>query len=166
MFVTFMPLAMKRQGMTTTHVGFVFAIQTLTNALSRYPSGWLCDRVADRGRLVAFGLAVFFLALGAFGPCASVGPLMAVAALMGGSMGVAYTVICALIADVVSREVRGLAMGCYNTCVYFGMMLSSAGMGPIIRAEGFRAGFFIVGAMGVVVLLLFKAVYRHHPATC
>jgi hypothetical protein len=42
----------------------------------------------------------------------------------------------------------------------FGMMLSSVGMGPIIRSEGFRVGFFLNGATGVLVLVLFRFLYR------
>ncbi len=164
MFVTFMPLYIRSLGMTTGQVGFVFATQALSNALSRLPSGRLCDRVADRSLLVTAGLAVFALALAAFGLCHSLGALMAVASVMGISMGVAFTVICALIADIVPRELRGLAMGCYNTCIYAGMMLSSIGMGTVIRSEGFKVGFFLVGAIGVMVTLLFRILYRHQAA--
>lgn len=160
MFVTFMPLYIRSQGMHSGHVGFVFAAQSLANAVSRLPSGKLSDRVADRSRLVAGGLAVFAVALAAFGLCRSVVPLMGVAALMGMSMGVAFTAVSALIADVVPREQRGLAMGCYNTCVYAGMMLCAAGMGAVIREEGFRTGFFLNGVVGLATLILFVALYR------
>ena len=160
MFITFMPLYIRSLGMNTGAVGFVFATQALANALSRLPSGRLCDRLPDRSILVTGGLAIFALALASFGLCHSVLSLMGVAAVMGVSMGVSFTVICALIADVVPREMRGLAMGCYNTCVYAGMMLSSVGMGPIIRSEGFRVGFFLNGATGVMVLVLFRFLYR------
>ncbi|HEY6008427.1 MAG TPA: MFS transporter [Geobacteraceae bacterium] len=167
MFVTFMPLYIRSLGMNTGAVGFVFASQALANALSRLPSGRLCDRVADRSILVTCGLALFALALAAFGFCRSVVSLMAVAAVMGISMGTAFTVICALIADAVPREMRGLAMGCYNTCVYAGMMLCSVGMGMIIKAEGFRFGFSLSGAVAVVVLFLFRFLYRRQtPAGC
>lgn len=165
MFITFMPLYIRSQGMPTGHVGLVFAAQALANAFSRLPSGRLCDRVADRSILVTYGLAVFALALAAFGLCSSVASLMAVAAVMGVSMGFAFTVICAMIVDVVPREMRGLAMGCYNTSVYAGMMLCSVGMGPVIKAEGFKAAFFLSGVIGVVVLLLFMTMYRRQPAT-
>lgn len=164
MFVTFMPLYIRSQGMHIGHVGLVFAAQSLANALSRLPTGRLSDRVADRSVLVTVGLAGFALALAAFGLCRSVLPLMGVAALMGMSMGVAFTAVGALIAEVVPREQRGLAMGCYNTCVYAGMMLCAAGMGPVIREEGFRVGFFLNGAVGVAVLLLFVTLYQRRPA--
>ncbi len=160
MFVTFMPLYIQSQGMHTGQVGLVFATQALSNALSRLPSGRLSDRVADRSILVAVGLAFFAVALAAFGLCHTVVALMATAAAMGMSMGVAFTVISALIADAVPREMRGLAMGCYNTCVYAGMMLSSFCMGTVIKGEGFSAAFFLIGVVGVIVLFLFRFLYR------
>lgn len=160
MFVTFMPLYIRSQGMHSGHVGFVFAAQALANAISRLPSGKLSDRVADRSILVTGGLAVFALALAAFGLCRSVVPLMGAAAVMGVSMGVAFTAVCALIADVVPREQRGLAMGCYNTSVYAGMMVCAASMGPVIQQRGFQTGFFLNGAVGVATLLLFTTLYR------
>ncbi len=160
MFVTFMPLYISSLGMHTQEIGFVFATQALANALSRLPSGRLCDRVADRSLLVTGGLTVFGLSMAAFGLCHSVLTLVATAALMGLSMGTAFTVICALIADVVPREMRGLAMGCYNTSVYAGMMLCSLGIGPIIKAHGFRPAFLVVGTGVVVTLLFFNRLYH------
>jgi len=160
MFVTFMPLYIRSQGLDTGAVGFVFAAQALANALSRLPSGRLCDRVADRSTLVICGLTLFSLALAAFAACSSVVSLMAAAAVMGMSMGVAITVACALIADVVPRELRGLAMGCYNTSVYFGMMMSSVGMGSVIKVAGFKVGFFLSGVVVLAAMIIFRSLYR------
>ncbi len=165
MFVTFMPLYIRSLGMHSAHVGFVFAAQALANALSRLPSGRLSDRLADRRILVSGGLAVFAVALAAFGICRSIGELMAVAALMGVSMGIAFTSIGALIADVVPRELRGLAMGCYNTCVYAGMMLSAAGMGGVIEGAGFRTAFILNGLAGTIVVFLFALLYSSPAET-
>ena len=105
------------------------------------------------------------MALACFGLCHTVASLMTTAAVMGISLGITFTVICALIVDIVPIELRGLAMGCYNTSVYAGMMLSSVGMGPVIRVRGFRVGFFLFGAVGVAVLFLFRFLYcRHNDA--
>jgi MFS transporter, DHA1 family, multidrug resistance protein len=160
MFVTFMPLYIRSQGMATGGVGMVFATQALANALSRLPSGKLCDRLADRSILVTGGLSLFAVAVACFCFCHSVASLMAVAAVMGMSMGVAFTVVCALIADSVPRELRGLAMGCYNTCVYAGMMICSIGMGGVIRARGYGFGFLVTGGAVLAVMLLFRFLYR------
>lgn len=160
MFVTFMPLYIRSQGMGTWQVGTVFATQALANALSRLPSGRLYDRIKDKSVLVVCGLAIFAAALIIFQFCGSLAPLVAVAAVMGVSMGVAFTVIGALIADVVPRSLRGLAMGCYNTSVYAGMMMSSIGLGHVIRQWGFKTGFLVSGTAVAAVLVLFRGLYH------
>jgi MFS family permease len=73
----------------------------------------------------------------------------------GASMGLAFTSVGALIAEVVSLESRGLAMGGYNTCIYFGMMASSASMGGIIRKIGFEGGFFITAVINLFLVGFF-----------
>jgi len=50
-------------------------------------------------------------------------------------------------------------MGCYNTCVYLGMMLCAVGMGMVIRAYGYPAGFYLTGTIIFLALLLFVLVY-------
>jgi sugar phosphate permease len=70
-------------------------------------------------------------------------------------MGLAFTSIGALIAEVVPQESRGLAMGGYNTCIYFGMMLSSALMGPVIKVIGFESAFVITAGVNFVFIGFF-----------
>lgn len=62
---------------------------------------------------------------------------------LGVSMGLAFTSTGAMIAEVVPADVRGAAMGGYNTFIYFGMMLSAGAMGGVIQLAGFGAGFSI-----------------------
>jgi MFS family permease len=78
----------------------------------------------------------------------------------GTSMGLAFTSVGALIAEVVPLESRGLAMGGYNTCIYFGMMLSSASMGAIIRNIGFEHGFFITAVVNLILVGFFYLLMR------
>jgi MFS transporter, DHA1 family, multidrug resistance protein len=65
------------------------------------------------------------------------------------SMGVAFTSIGALIAETVEPRYRGLAMGGYNGCIYFGLMAGSMGMGPLIEAVGFSRGFLLTGLVNM-----------------
>jgi len=160
MFVTFMPLYMKGMGMHTVQVGYVFTAQAFANALSRLPTGRLSDRIRNKGVLISSGLALFSLALAALAVSRSLTTLIFVAVIMGIGMGVAFTVICAQIAELVPAEMRGLAVGCYNTCVYTGMMLSSVVMGPVIQETGFANAFLLNGAAGAVVLCLFIHLFR------
>jgi MFS family permease len=75
--------------------------------------------------------------------------------LLGISMGLAFTSVGALIAEVVDQESRGLAMGGYNTCIYFGMMLSSALMGGIIQKIGFENSFHLTGLLNFLLIGFF-----------
>jgi MFS family permease len=164
MFITFMPLYIRSYGMHSGDVGFVFASQALANALSRLPSGRMIDRMKDSSAIVAAGMLVFASALAAFALCHSLSPMMAMAAIMGGSMGIVFTAVCALIADSVPRQLRGLAMGCYNTSVYAGMMLSAAVLGKVISGAGFASAFGLTGIVGLIAMALFMGLFRSSGA--
>jgi MFS family permease len=159
MFISFMPLYIHGLGLPTTAVGLVCALQALANALARIPAGRLCDRVDDRRFPVFWGMTMFSLAMACFGLCTNLVQLLFAAVGMGLSMGLAFTVIYALIVDAVPTGMRGLAMGCYNTCVYLGMMLSAIGMGVVIREYGFQVGFLLTGGSILAALILFAVLY-------
>lgn len=95
-----------------------------------------------------------------FGVCSTLLPLVLTAAIMGLSMGVAFTVICTLIVDAVPSRMRGLAMGCYNTSVYLGMTICALVMGVVIREQGFAASFFCTGGVILASVLVFGLLYR------
>ena len=163
MFVSFLPLHATAQGLNAGHVGIIFAAQAMSNALLRIPFGRLSDRV-DRGIMSAAGLALFAVALAAIGTCRGAVSLSLCAAFLGFGMGVGFTALGALVAVVVPKEERGLAMGLYNSCIYLGMMVSSASMGWAIRHVGFRNGFIVAGAVSLLLTAGFFALYRHAKA--
>jgi predicted MFS family arabinose efflux permease len=75
-------------------------------------------------------------------------------------MAVAFTAIGALISEVVSPQSRGLAMGGYNSSIYFGMMLGSLLMGPVIREVGFSSGFYLVACFNILAATVFFLVFH------
>ncbi|HEY4743306.1 MAG TPA: MFS transporter [Desulfuromonadaceae bacterium] len=162
MFITFLPLHAAAQGLNAGHVGVVFAFQALANALLRIPFGRLSDRI-DRGLMSACGLLPFATALALTGLFGGVVALSACAALLGLGMGIGFTALGALVAEVVPTEQRGLAMGLYNSCIYLGMMVSSATMGGVITAVGFRTAFMLAGGVSLFMTGLFYRLYRGAP---
>ncbi len=164
MFVTFFPLHAQNQGLNVAEIGLVFAVQGLWNALCRIPFGYLSDRVARRGSLVILGLLGFSAAMVAFAVSATVVHFILAATLFGISMGLAFTSVGALIAEVVDQESRGLAMGGYNTCIYFGMMLSSALMGGIIQRIGFENGFHLTAVINFLLVGFFYLFMKNFEA--
>ena len=155
MFVTFLPLHAQNQNLTVWQIGLVFAVQGLANALSRIPFGHLSDKVANRSTLVVIGFIGFAASMAGFAISKSIIHFVTFAIAFGASMGLAFTSVGALIAEVDSLESRGLAMGGYNTCIYFGMMASSASMGGIIRKIGFEGGFFITAVINLFLVGFF-----------
>ena len=160
MFVTFIPLHAREQGMNVGQVGLIFTAQALANALSRIPFGQLSDKVARRSNLVVIGLIGFSICMAGFGIASNTVAFVAIAIGMGVSMGVAFTAVGALISEVVPPDSRGLAMGGYNSCIYLGMMLCSLGMGPVIREIGFRNSFFIVALVDAAATGLFYIMFK------
>jgi MFS transporter, DHA1 family, multidrug resistance protein len=149
-FITFAPLFMKDQGLSVGNIGLVFALQAAVNALSRIPCGRLSDRLKRRWDQAIAGFVLLGVALAVFGWAHTLLHFLAAAAVLGFAMGLGFTPVGALIAEVVPPEARGLAMGGYNTCIYLSMMLSSALMGGVIYWIGFTGGYLL---SGVVVVL-------------
>jgi MFS family permease len=146
MFITFIPLHAQNQGLNVGEIGLVFSAQAISNALSRIPFGYLSDRIGRRSLLVIIGFIGVAAAMAGFGISATIWHFIMFAVAVGVGMGLAFTSVGALIAEVVPSEARGFAMGGYNTCIYLGMMLNAAFMGTVIQAVGFRYAFFIVAS--------------------
>jgi MFS family permease len=161
MFVTFVPVHAHEQGIGVGQIGLIFAAQALFNALSRIPFGRLSDAVAKRSNLVVLGLIGFAASIAGFGVATNILVFVAFAIGVGISMGLAFTAVGALISEVVSPDSRGLAMGGYNTAIYFGMMLSSLVMGMVIRAIGFKYSFFIVAIINLATTGVFYLMFSN-----
>jgi MFS family permease len=156
LFLTFLPLHAHAQGLSYGQIGLVFAIQGVMNAASRLPFGHLSDRVKHRSVLVVLGLLGIVLSLAGYGISRQPLHFNLCAVAMGLSMGLAFTSVAAFSVETVLPEFRGLAMGGYNSAIYLGMMVSSAGLGPIIGRFGFQDGFLFTA---VITLLITSASY-------
>jgi DHA1 family multidrug resistance protein-like MFS transporter len=155
MFFSFMPLYADNRGLTVGQIGIVFLVQSVSNAMSRIPFGAVSDRVGQRKHQALAGAVLATLAIAGFAAAASYVQFILAAIALGVSMAVAFTSIGALIAETVERRFRGLAMGGYNTCIYFGLMTGSIGLGPLIEAVGFARGFLLTGAANLPFVAVF-----------
>lgn len=163
MFVTFFPLHAQNAGLNVGQIGLVFALQAVCNAISRVPFGQLSDRVTRRGNLVVAGLIGFAASMAGFALSRSMTQFVLSTIALGLSMGLAFTPLGALISQVVAPDHRGLAMGGYNTCIYFGMMSSAAAMGWVISVFGFEESFFVSAAMILASAGLFWWMMKGFP---
>ena len=160
MFVTFLPLHAGSIGLGPGRIGVIFAVQALVNALSRLPFGRLGDTSTDRGLLAAAGFALLAAGIAPLGLFTTLLPEAGCAAVIGIGMAIGFTTLGAILADSVQPTLRGLAMGMYNSCIYFGMMMSAAVMGPVVRRAGFGAGFLLGGGVTAGATLVFFLLCR------
>jgi predicted MFS family arabinose efflux permease len=160
MFVTYVPLHAREQGVSVAGIGLIFAAQGLVNALSRIPFGRLSDLVPRRSHLVLAGLSAFSVSVAGFGASTGLKAFLASAVGLGAAMAVAFTAIGALISEVVDPQSRGLAMGGYNSSIYFGMMMGSLLMGPVVREAGFASGFYLVACFNLAATAVFFLAFR------
>lgn len=163
LFLTFLPLYGASLGFSPATVGLLFAAQAVTNVFGRVPIGILADRV-DRRLLVSVGLCCLALALVLVGQLHRLEWLLLCAVLLGAGMALTFTAIGALIAETVPIPQRGLAMGMYNSCIYFGMVAGSAGMGLALQRVGYPLGFAAAGLVALGTAIVFPLAL-HTPAT-
>jgi MFS family permease len=159
-FFSFLPLHADIRGLDVHQIGFVFLVQSVTNALSRIPFGAFSDRVGHRSYQALAGIALVTVSIAAFGPARTYFQFILAGFGLGVSMAVAFTSIGALIAETVEPRFRGFAMGGYNACIYFGLMAGSIGMGPLIEGIGFTRGFLWVGAANLPFVAIFAWAMR------
>jgi DHA1 family multidrug resistance protein-like MFS transporter len=136
-------------------IGIIFLIQSVSNALFRIPFGAFSDRVGQRKYQALAGILFIALSIAAFAPARTFFHFVLAALAMGVSNAVAFTSIGALIAETAEPRFLGLAMGGYNTCIYFGLMAGSIGLGPLMESTGFSGGFFLTGVIDIPFIALF-----------
>jgi DHA1 family multidrug resistance protein-like MFS transporter len=148
-FFTFLPLLAHHRGLSVDQIGVVFLVQSVTNALSRIPFGVFSDTFGRRHLQALAGILLVTLAIAGFAPAKTFLHFLLAAFGLGVSLAVAFTSIGALIAETATPASRGLAMGGYNSCIYFGLMAGSMGIGPLIEAVGFGRGFLLTGLINI-----------------
>jgi predicted MFS family arabinose efflux permease len=77
-------------------------------------------------------------------------------------MAVAFPSIGAIITEVTSPDVRGIAMGGYNASIYFGIMSASLTMGPVIEKWGYRLAFQTAALLILLLALTFYIMIKHY----
>jgi MFS family permease len=162
MFVTFIPLHAHDAGISLGSIGLIFFLQGFTNAVSRAPFGWLSDRVVSRNWLVICGMTMAVIALTGFALSQRLPHFLINAVFLGVGMAVAFPSIGAIITEVTSPLVRGVAMGGYNAAIYFGIMSASLSMGPAIEKWGYSVAFEISSSLILLLVVVFAIMMRHY----
>ncbi len=120
-------------------------------------------RMADRGnrkRIIFLSFVAWTVMTGLSGLATSFAFLLA--ARIGVGVGEAGCVPAShsMLGDYYPRELRGRAYGAHFSGVYLGMLGGMLGGGILVQTVGWRMGFIVLGAAGLVMALVFHFTVR------
>ncbi|WP_019052501.1 MFS transporter [Sphingobium xenophagum] len=140
-------------GYTNTAFGLLLSAYFFTNIPGQFAAGWLIDRIGAY-RTLAAGLLVFSMATLLTGLASSFIALLGLRLLVGLGECASFPASSKLIAQYLPAHRLGIS----NALVGTGLMLGNAGGlllgGFIIAAAGWRAIFYVFGALSLMVLVI------------
>jgi MFS family permease len=136
----FFILAAKSLGIAAEYTILLYMFSNLIYALTSLPAGLLSDRVGRRP-VIAFGYAIFGVTCVGFALVGSAWLAIFLFALYGLFKGITDGVQKAYVSDLVAPQVRGTAMGAFDTAVGLAAFPASFVVGIIWYSVGAWAAF-------------------------
>jgi MFS family permease len=136
----FFILAAKNLGIAAEYTILLYMFSNLIYALASLPAGLLSDRVGRRP-VIAFGYAIFGVTCVGFALVGSAWLAIFLFALYGLFKGITDGVQKAYVSDLVAPQVRGTAMGAFDTAVGLAAFPASFVVGIIWYSVGAWAAF-------------------------
>ena len=149
-------------GLSLSDMGFVLAAFTWAYALGQVPAGWLGDRFGPRSVLTAL-LAWTSAAAVMTGAAAGFGSLFSARLLLGIGEAGAFPVASRGMQLWFAPSERGRIQGITHFFSRFAVAITPLVGGSIMLAFGWRAIFYILGAIGGAWTILFFVVYKNLP---
>lgn len=146
-------------------MGYVDAAFKAAYGLGFLLIGWLIDRIGAR-RGFSVSIALWSVAGMAHGLVGTIAGLAGARIALGVGEAGNFPSAIKAVAEWFPRRERSFATGLFNAGSNVGIILTALCVPWIIAHLGWRAGFFITGALGVFVLIAWRAVYRRpqeHP---
>ena len=160
-----MPFVQPDLGLSNTQVGMFSSALSLTWALSGLAVGRISDRLGSRKPVVVIATLAFCACSIVSGLASSFFMLLGARLLMGAAEGGVMPVSHSMIVSEVAPEARGTAMGVAQN---LGSNLLGSGLAPILlvpvaAAYGWREGFFLAAAPGLITAALIWFTLREPP---
>ena len=152
-------------GAPRTHIGLIYMVGSLVGLLFGPLLGKMADRFGRRpvilGAMASYVpiFLLFFLTRGYLA-------IYAIQALEGAAFVAISAAITAYIADIITAEKRGWAMGVYQQTISLGWVIGPAFGGFLSELIGFRTIFLvaaIVAAIGFILVLFLVKESRRQP---
>ncbi|RDU96277.1 MFS transporter [Trinickia dinghuensis] len=152
----------KEFGLNRTEIGLVFSAFAYPYLVFQIIGGWVSDRFGARRTLLACGLlwAVATILTGAAGGLIS---LLAARLLLGFGEGATFPAATSAMSRWVAREKRGFAQGLTHACARIGNAVAPAAIVFVMATHGWRASFYICGALSLVWVVIWSVTFTEDP---
>lgn len=161
-----MPFVQPDLHLSNTQVGMFSSALSLTWALSGFAVGRVSDKFGSRKPVVVVATLAFCVCSVASGLASSFFMLLGARLLMGAAEGGVMPVSHSMIVSEVAPERRGMAMGVAQN---LGSNLLGSGLAPLLLVPvamtwGWREGFYLAAAPGLITAALIWFTLREPPA--
>lgn len=165
------PALSKELHLDPVAMGYIFSAFGWSYVIAQVPGGWLLDRYGSR-LVYAFSIivwSVFTLMqgwIGFFSGATAVAVLFALRLLVGFAEAPSFPANARIVAAWFPDNERGTASAFFNSGQYFATVIFAPLMGWIAHDYGWRYVFFVMGALGVGMgLIWLKTIYgpKEHP---
>jgi MFS family permease len=160
-FETFLPLVLLLRGMGAYEAGILFAVQTISIALTKPFFGRIADQADKRLQIIA-GLLLLGCSVAAIPFVSSFAAFLLVSCLLAIGMSLSTVATSAYIADSAAKEQMGASMGALSSVMDIGHSAGPLVTGIIIAGSGYGAGF-LAGFLIVLVVCGFFALSVREP---
>ncbi len=146
-------------GIDAVTMGFIFSAFSWTYALAQVPGGAVLDRLGVRLTYAA-SLILWSVATLAHGLMTNVAGLLSARLALGLAEAPCYPSNSRILNSWFPQSERARATGVYSVGQYVGLGFMLPILAWIVANWGWRALFYIVGALGIVFGLVFWSLYR------
>lgn len=153
------PLIRKDLGLSLGEMGLLLSAFLWSYAFSQLPVGAMIDRFGPR-RLLALGLGVWSIAQGITGLVTGFGQFFVARLFLGIGEAPQFPTGARVVRDWFAVRDRGLATGIFNSASTLGAALAPPILTVLMLTLGWRWMFGLMGILGVVISVLWYAIYR------
>jgi MFS family permease len=141
-------------GFTSSQLGWLFGVQTMTTLASRSIMGTMSDRIGRRGMIVG-GLPLCSGAVALVPQATGLGSLMAVILVYAVGVAVSTAATSAFITDLTRRARYGAAHGIFGTIYDVGDALGPIAAGLLVASLGYARMFHVVAGVAAMATIMF-----------
>ncbi|MCQ6264763.1 MFS transporter [Fictibacillus sp. WQ 8-8] len=154
------PEMMKELGLTATDIGLLGTVFSWSYALMQLPSGWLIDRFGTK-RVYTIALIWWSGATMLTGAVHKMSTFIMARVLLGVGEAPCFPTMAKITSYWFPKKERGLATGIWDSSSKWGPAIAPPLLVFLMVTFGWRALFYITGAIGIVFAIGFFIFYKN-----